>query len=78
MKSGESRNRPGGPKNKRNTANDIDNQSNSASHAKQKYSQTFAQIRPVMSAFFCTAQSRPSLGRRLRRRLKTASSNRAQ
>jgi hypothetical protein len=28
----------------------------------RKYSQTFTQIRPLMSAFFCTASSRPSDG----------------
>ena len=37
--------------------------------ASKKESQTFSQIRPHMSVFFCTASSRPSLGRRLRRRL---------
>ena len=37
--------------------------------ASKKVSQTFSQIRPHMSVFFCTASSRPSLGRRLRRRL---------
>jgi hypothetical protein len=37
--------------------------------ASKKVSQTFSQIRPHMSVFFCTASSRLSLGRRLRRRL---------
>ena len=46
-----------------------DDQTETKSKKEIRESQTFAQIRPQMSAFFFTASSRPALGRRLRRRL---------
>jgi hypothetical protein len=68
MESGGSRTRPGGPKNKRDIASKIDNQSNSASNTKQKIeSDIFPdQTRDVGVFLYCFKP--PCVGRRLRRR----------
>ena len=61
MKSGGSRKRPGGPKNNRDTASNIDNQSNSASTTKQKIESNIFpdQTRDVGVFLYCFKPPKP-------------------
>ena len=51
------------------TASTTTNRATPQATGNSKEGRTFFQVRPQMFVFFCTASSRPCLGRRLRRRL---------